>query len=127
MRLGESKLKNLNYDKLKMQEYLKENMFSTSDARLIFRFRTRMAPFKENFKGSHQNNLCPLCEEHPDDQNLLFSCPFWIRRGLHGRIQEIYCESPTKDLVKTLAEIIAVRSKLAENASEATSALMMSS
>ena len=101
-----------------MQEYLKENKFNTADARLIFKFRTRMAPFRENFKGSHQSNICPLCEEHPDDQNLVFSCQFWIKRGLQGSIEDIYSETPTKELVQTLAEMIAVRNNLAEDASD---------
>ena len=113
-----SKLKNVDYDKLKMQQYLKENKFNTADARLIFKFRTRMAPFRENFKGSHQSNICPLCEEHPDDQNLVISCQFWINRGLQGSIEDIYSETPTKELVQTLAEMIAVRNNLAEDASD---------
>ena len=46
-----SKMKDLTYIELKMQEYLELKDMSASQAKALFKFRIRMAPFGENFRG----------------------------------------------------------------------------
>ena len=41
-----SKMNNLEYYTLEMQEYLKDKEISTSQAKMLFKFRTRMANFQ---------------------------------------------------------------------------------
>ena len=50
-----SKMDNLTYGDLEMQGYLKNEKIRVNQARSIFRFRTRMARFWENFKGDPLN------------------------------------------------------------------------
>ena len=46
---NKSKMENLSYKHLKMQEYLSK--LNPSDSKEVFRFRVRMAHFSENYKG----------------------------------------------------------------------------
>ena len=48
-----SKTRNLIYTHLEMQHYLHLEKMSKNEAIILFKFRTRMAPFGENFKGEH--------------------------------------------------------------------------
>ena len=52
-----SKMDNLKYSDLDMQMYLMDDAITTSQARALFRFRTRMARFWENFKGGRSPEL----------------------------------------------------------------------
>ena len=51
------------YVDLEIQEYLKDKTIRTSMARSVFKFKTRMANFSENFKEGGSTKACPLCRE----------------------------------------------------------------
>ena len=57
-----SKMRDLYYEKLEAQEYLKE--LDVNEAKTVFKFRVRMAKFSGNFKGQGLIDLCPLCALH---------------------------------------------------------------
>ena len=59
-----SKMSNLTYEDLEMQGYLKDEKIRVNQARAIFRFRTRMARFWENFKGVGPLNLVQYVKKH---------------------------------------------------------------
>ena len=69
------KLKNVTYNKFKLQPYLKNIKISPDLAKTIFKFRTRMSNVKINFKSKYSENdlLCPLegCDEIEDDNHLI--------------------------------------------------------
>ena len=46
-----TKMSNLSYSKLEMQEYLKLDNFDASTAKTLFRYRLRMADYGENFRA----------------------------------------------------------------------------
>jgi hypothetical protein len=48
---------------LEMQDYLKDRRLKTSMAKAVFKFKTRMANFSENFKEGGQTKPCPLCKD----------------------------------------------------------------
>ena len=75
LKCSHSKMDNLWYPELKMQEYLKSNKFTVHQGRTIFKFRTRMANFGENFKNGREQVPCPLCNSHLDTQSMAFQCP----------------------------------------------------
>ena len=66
-------MKNLSYDDLKPQDYLKN--FDVKEAKNIFKFRVKMAKFGGNYKGQGPPELCPLCGSHEDNQEKSFQCP----------------------------------------------------
>ena len=59
---------------MKLEKYLTK--LQQSDAKVIFKLRTRMTNRKNNFCGKYQDNYCPRCLHEPDDEEHLFSsCP----------------------------------------------------
>ena len=70
-----SKLENLNYMELKLQDYLKLPGVNITELRDTFKFRVRMTEFGENYRGTADFVCCPLCHSHFDNQNMLFQCP----------------------------------------------------
>ena len=67
-------MKNLLYTSLKMQDYLHLENMNPSQAKVIFKFCLRIAPFGEILLGGQQTVVCPLCKLHPDGQEESFSC-----------------------------------------------------
>ena len=70
-----SKMKNVHYKKLEIQEYFETTAISLEQKRTIFRWRTRMEKFGENFRGVKGPIICPLCKTHLDNQALSLQCP----------------------------------------------------
>ena len=103
-----SKLDNLVYTELSIQSYLKSEQFSVAEARMIYSFRTRMAPFRSNFKNLKET-MCPLCATHLDDQNSLFQCPTIAKKFKQFNLSDIFRENIPTDLVNTLTQIVKLR------------------
>ena len=70
-----SKMSRLSYEKLNLQKYLKTPMISTKEAKLIYKYRTRMANVKTNFKFMYplEDLSCPDCLIHLDTQKHLLN------------------------------------------------------
>ena len=51
------------YENPEMQEYLKDETIKVNQARTLFRFRTRMTRYWENFKGGRPPQHFPLCSD----------------------------------------------------------------
>ena len=66
-------MKKLKYVDFQMQEYLELKDMNASQAKALYKFRVRMAPFGENYKVCAQSVTCPLCQSHPDGQEESFS------------------------------------------------------
>ena len=68
-----SKMSKLSYDNLNLQTYFKTPIISTKEAKSLFKFRTRMANVKENFKTMYsQDDInCPECLNVSDSQEHL--------------------------------------------------------
>ena len=52
-----SKTRNLIYTLLEMQHYLRLEIMIKNEAIILFKFRTRMAPFGENFKAGQLSTI----------------------------------------------------------------------
>ena len=93
---GHSKMENLYYTEVKMQEYMKTPGISVEQAQNLFRWRVRMSPFGENFRGGQEKVICPLCHNHMDSQSLALNCEE-IRKEVQIklRIEDIYRDNIT--------------------------------
>ena len=103
-------MKNLTYTCLEMQDYLLLKNMNTSQAKAMFKFRVKMAPFGENFRGGRKTVLCPLCHQHPDGQEESFSC----RRmkeiiNIKGKYHQIFGWKFTKQIIETVQSIYEFR------------------
>ena len=109
---GHSKMSNLEYDELKMQEYLKDPKINVAEAQNIFRFRTRSAQFKENYKSMYNTQTCPLCQSCLDTQKHSFQCAEIIENvKINGTYEEIFGQKIKQEVSKTVFEIFKFREK----------------
>ena len=104
------KMKNLEYTQLEMQEYFKNKDISPTQARIIFKFRTRMEKFSENFKGGKPTQQCPVCTSSTDTQSHSFSCPVIVESlKISGSLEDIYEQTITNETKIMLENIIKFR------------------
>ena len=102
-----SKLKNLQYYKFEMQEYLMDAGITTNQARVTFKYRTRMSTYWKNFKGNISPQICPLCrkENSIDSQEHSLECDT-IKRSLKVDIKLTdFYENVTPGVAKALERI----------------------
>ena len=71
-----SKVRDIHYDKLEVQNYMVSPLFLNTEVNLLHALRSRSTECKANQKQRyiHTNLLCPLCEQEVDDQPHLLSC-----------------------------------------------------
>ena len=70
-----SKMHNIKFDQIKCADYLMGKSTTQTEAKILFKFRTRMAPVKQNFKTQYHANLfCDLCKVSKCTQEHLFQC-----------------------------------------------------
>ena len=110
-----TKMENINYEDLKIQTYFTRQDIRTEQKKILFKFRTRMARFGQNYRGGKEKIVYPLCDSHIDNQDLSYICPV-IRKEvkIRGSSSDIYCQEINKNTVETLEKIVEVRKSLLE-------------
>ena len=107
---GHSKLENLEYKELKPQDYLMSKEISVEQAQILLKFRTRMAKYGKNYKGTHKTHLCQLCWKHPDSQDKIFECEFNKQHLFsNGKYEELFYNNISVELIRTLEKIYKLR------------------
>ena len=51
-----------------MQNYLKWSEIPVNEAQNLFKYKVRVAQFRENFGDKYENKACPLCSVNLDTQ-----------------------------------------------------------
>ena len=113
-----SKIDNLSYTKLDMQNYFKLENINAEEARTLFMYRTRMAKYGENFRGQTGPVSCPLCGLHLDSQVMAYNNCLVIKQNisLEGNYSDIFKNIISNNLVKSLVNIESLRDeKLLQN------------
>ena len=110
-----SKLDNLFYRGLKLQNYLCDEKLTSSQAQVTFSFRTRMANFSENYPGRDGTKVCPLCENHLDLQKFSFQCNRVTEKvQIRGSYSNIFSENIQLETVETIEKISKFRKEYIE-------------
>ena len=104
-----SKMDSLQYDELKIQNYLKDTNIPVKEAQIVFRYRTRMAKFKENYNG----NECPFCLVHSDTQAHYVQCSV-VKENIEvsGDYKEIFTDEISREISKTLFRVTQFRENM---------------
>ena len=110
-----SKMTNLKYNQLSMQHYFKSKIISKFESQKLFKFRTNMEDFKENFKNGNENLVCLVCEENDkvDSQSHFLNCSVInteIHETIDANIEDIYSQEEQK--IKNIIKILIKSSKL---------------
>ena len=106
---------NVSYSELKLQKYFQNENLKAKEMRTIFRYRTRMEVYGENFRAGKAFTICPLCKLHIDSQELCFQCPV-IKKELQlvGDISHIYKENIDPNLARDITRISDYRRETSE-------------
>ena len=103
-----SKMNNLEYSKFEVQNYLQLENMNSNEAQTIFKYWTRMAKYGENYRGSKEVILCPLCNTHIDSQIMAVeNCPVVKKNiSISGNYVQIFnnCLIPS-DIVQTIMKL----------------------
>ena len=101
-----SKMDDLYYTDLEIQNYFKIPGIQTRQALNLFKWRVRMAPLGENFRGNECNKICPLCSSHLDNQNSVFQCEEIKKKvDIKCALKDIYKQIITIETANTITKI----------------------
>ena len=116
MQESHSKMNNLKYEEIKIQNYFSRTDINNEQKQIIFQFRTRMSNFGENYRGGRAQVNCPLCNDHRDKQELSYSCKVIQKEvELKGSFEDIYGDNISLQTIESLQNITEVRKKLLTN------------
>ena len=103
-----TKMKNVHYCELKLQDYLRCTEMSVNQARLIFRTRCRMTMYWNNFKGWNLTQNFPVCleDDSVDDQGHSFQCKVILDSiVVDGTLEQSYSEDIRAEVAQSIERI----------------------
>ena len=112
-----SKMKNLRYTELKVQEYLVDGKLTVNQALEAFKSRVRMTLYWDNFKGWKLEQTCPVCKDSSqvDTQSHSFNCGVISQNiQIKGEYADLFNSKLSIDLVKTVVNIEKFRKQYVE-------------
>ena len=105
-----SKMENVIYTELKIQDYLTSRELTTGQKRIIFKYRMRMADYSENFRGSSPPQPCRMCNFHRDSQTHSVICYETMKNVTsQGNYNEIFTKRIKIETAEMLEEITKIR------------------
>ena len=116
-----TKMVNLNYSELCIQEYLLDGNSNTEISKLIFKARGRNLNIKEHKRWKYEDTLCVGCNEKNESENELLSCPGFSETNeiiYEEIIYSLVFGNKVSEMVKVAKEIrkmLKVREKLMDN------------
>ena len=79
-------------------------------ARALLKFRVRMAPFGQNFKGGQAYINCPFCDNHVDGQEESWKCPkMKLIMDIQGEYKDIFGNTFSREVIKTVQNLYTFR------------------
>ena len=101
-----SKMANLEYNNMEMQSYFLREDVKIEQKRIIFKYRTRMAEFGENFRAGRHTVICPFCFSQLDSQDLGAMCPIiQTKMKIIEDISDVYSEHISQGTIETLEKL----------------------
>ena len=114
---GLSKIKNIKYESLKIQDYLKSEKFGPKERNLLYALRSRSYSAKMNYKKMNSSNLmCTLGCQNVEDQSHIFEkCSAISTKEEQIMLNSIFEDSyRQKDAIQKILRIEQERIKLKE-------------
>ena len=119
MKLKEShsKVRNLAFSNLKMQNYFKPSrvVISKNDIETIFKLRSKVSDVKLNFKGKYENLECRSCKIEEESQEHVYECRE-IRKKRENKTKILEFEKIVgenqAEVAKIFREMLEIRRKM---------------
>ena len=106
-------MENLEYEELKIQSYFHLDGIKAETMRNMFRFRTRMTPYGENFRNGSESVVCPLCGTHEDSQTWATKCPAMRNETTDNYdLEKCYEEDMTTEAANQMDHVMNIRKML---------------
>ena len=103
----------LHYSEIKIQDYFHLPEVKINQKRTIFKWRTHMENFAENYRGREGPSLCPLCETHLDNQETSVRYPEVKKElNINANIKDVFEEDISLKTIETISEVIKLREKV---------------
>ena len=69
-------MKDIHYDTLETQQYMKSQLFTNEEVNLLFAIRSRMIDCKSNFKSKYNKDdlTCRICHKAEENQFHILHC-----------------------------------------------------
>ena len=111
-----SKMNNVHYKCLNIQEYFNNTSFNIQTKQQIFSYRVRMAEVGENFCGVRPSVPCPLgCDGELDTQQHSYECnAIKSKIVIKGKYSDIFQDVIPVHAGKDVSNIIRERKRLLE-------------
>ena len=91
---------------METQNYFLREDLSNKQKLLIFRLRTRMADYGENYKGGKEQIMCPLCYLHRDSQEMSYFCPEITNNiKMLGSQEDIYSNDIKIETIQSMEKV----------------------
>ena len=111
-----SKTANVTYIEMKMQEYFKTPGITTEEGLNLFKWRVRMATFGENYRGGQSFVVCPLCQNHLDNQPMALSCEEMRKKmTINISSKDIYKDDIPLETAQHLSTFMKIGNKLLDD------------
>ena len=103
-----------NYSQFKMQDYLTDPNTDVETKKAVFRWRTFMEDFLQNYCSRTVDTLCPLCGIHADTEQLCFSTCKVIKQNVNvqGNYEDIFSETVNSKVASSLYLISQIRKQM---------------
>ena len=117
-----SKVKNIQYSKLELAQYMNSPVFTNENVKLLLALRTRTVNgIKSDFSGMFSTLSCPLCDTHQDTLPNLLNCDI-IRKYQQTKVISNSCTSyydvfsedviKQKEVTELYSELLKIREEL---------------
>ena len=116
-----TKIKNIEYKQLCIQEYLLEGNFNTELSKVIFKMRGKTLEIKEHKKWKYENVICVGCGKNIETEKELLECPGFCEgadTSMEKLPNSVVFGGKVSDMVRVAKEVrkrLKVREKILEN------------
>ena len=121
-KVDHSKMDNISYKSFEFQTYLKSQFLHPREARDLFKWRTRMQPFKANFRKQYKDTDCVFKCGHEDTQKNILICQkirdkYPTVQTSNVTYEDIFSNNPLKmkSTLKVLNKLLDFRKQIIED------------
>ena len=72
----QTKIANLKYEKLEMQDYLLDGNFNTQVSKVVYKARTQTLDIKTHKRWKYDDDICVACHERQETIQELLTCTY---------------------------------------------------
>ena len=114
--MKQEKIKQIEYNELKMQNYLVESDRNISVSKVIYKARGKILDIKTQKKWKYEDNICVGCQENIESGEEVLRCEKLGENDIQAEYSWFYSEQLTKQILagKVLVKKLKKRKQIRE-------------